>query len=251
MGFFQDIFCGECRKQLQDAQDRLNATISDYAKLNEQVLNLQKANQSTEQDRARLLKELIDMQATQKDAVLEFFWNNKVWHSENFYFQARDQRYMDILQFFKQNNLSTPIVQGLTNDAKAINALTWVINNVKYVTDKSQYGAGDQWQWADETIQRKVGDCEDGAILLANIMVASGIPYWRVRLNAGDVKGGGHAWVTYLCEKDNVWYVLDWCYWPSESTQLKLPWSKAENYFAIWFSWNNKYAFNKDKLDRR
>jgi hypothetical protein len=93
-------------------------------------------------------------------------------------------------------------------------------------------------------------NCEDGAILMANIMVESGIPYWRIRLNAGDVKGGGHAYVTYLREKDNKWYILDWCYWSNESINFGRTWAEAKNYFGIWFSWNNKYGFIKDELDR-
>jgi len=92
--------------------------------------------------------------------------------------------------------------------------------------------------------------CEDGAILMANMMLKSGIPYWRIRLNGGDVKGGGHAYVTYLREKDNKFYVLDWCYWPNESINFGQPWADAKNYFGIWFSWNKKYGFIKDTLDR-
>lgn len=92
--------------------------------------------------------------------------------------------------------------------------------------------------------------CEDGAILMANIMLKSGVPYWRIRLNAGDVQGGGHAYVTYLREKDNKWYVLDWCYWYGDSVNFKKTWKDAKKYFGIWFSWSSKYGFMKDELDR-
>ena len=52
-----------------------------------------------------------------------------------------------------------------------------------------------------------------------------------IRLNAGDVKGGGHCWCTYLAEKDNVWYILDWCYWYNESKDLGRTWKDAEKYY--------------------
>jgi hypothetical protein len=50
---------------------------------------------------------------------------------------------------------------------------------------------------------------------MANIMLRSGIPYYRIRLNAGNVNGGGHAYVTYCRETDNQFVVLDWCYYPN------------------------------------
>lgn len=98
--------------------------------------------------------------------------------------------------------------------------------------------------------------CEDGAILMANMMINSGVSSWRLRLNAGDVKigngvrRGGHAYVTYLREFDNKWYVLDWCYEYKESVNFKKTWKKAKKYFSIWFSWNLKYIYKNIELDR-
>jgi len=98
-------------------------------------------------------------------------------------------------------------------------------------------------------LRRGKGDCEDGAILMANMMLLSGVPYWRIRLNAGDVEGGGHAYVTYLRETDNEWYILDWCYWPSESANFKKKWKDAQKYFGIWGSWNTKYIYGVKPTD--
>jgi len=61
--------------------------------------------------------------------------------------------------------------------------------------------------------------------------------------------GGGHAYVTYLKEKEDDWYVLDWCYWYNPRGTL---WKNANKYysdsdgkkgFGIWGSWNSKYMF--------
>jgi len=38
----------------------------------------------------------------------------------------------------------------------------------------------DRWQTADETLMLNTGDCEDGAILLANELVAAGLPWWKI-----------------------------------------------------------------------
>ena len=73
------------------------------------------------------------------------------------------------------------------------------------------------------------------------------MPPWRVRLNAGNVQGGGHCWVTYLREVDNKWIILDWCYW---YTKNGVEWKTAEKYYDIWFSWNYDFVFLGDKLDR-
>ena len=132
-------------------------------------------------------------------------------------------------------------------DEIAEKARNYVQQNIRYVPEKKEL-----WQFYFETLFRKEGDCDDGAILMAVIMLKSGIPYWRIRLNAGDVQGGGHAYVTYLREADDEWYVLDWCYWAIESKNFGLPWKQAEKYysdtdgkkgFGIWFSFNTKYIF--------
>lgn len=152
---------------------------------------------------------------------------------------------IDLRDFYMLNDAVIPIVTGKDDDEKALNALKYVIKNVTYVADKTDYGYDEYWAMPYQTLKRKKGDCEDGAILLANIMVKSGIPYWKVRLSAGDVKGGGHCYVTYYSESKDMWVVLDWCYWPN---QLTIPERKnykdEENYYAVWFSWNRDFCFS-------
>jgi transglutaminase-like putative cysteine protease len=94
-------------------------------------------------------------------------------------------------------------------------------------------------------LKTRKGDCDDGAILMANLMIASGIPYWKIRLTAGDVEGGGHAYVTYYCEILNYWVSMDWCYYPNSSLVVNRPDYKDEKiYQDVWFSWNQKYCFS-------
>jgi hypothetical protein len=174
--------------------------------------------------------------------TLETYWNTKRPKADKGH-KARDGVWIDVRAFY-QKDYHLPTFKG-SYDEIAEQALSWVIMNVKYVSDPKEF-----WQYSYETLNRKKGDCEDGAIVMANIMLMSGIPYWRVRLNCGDVKGGGHAWVTYLREKDDEWYCFDWCYWPNEVTGFRKKWKNAKKYFKIWYSWNEKFTFcDLPKLD--
>ena len=58
-------------------------------------------------------------------------------------------------------------------------------------------------------------------------MYQSGIPYYRIRLVAGNVTTGGHLWCTYLRESDNRWYVLDGTWYPEKCLNWNMPWKHA------------------------
>lgn len=140
--------------------------------------------------------------------------------------------------------------ENLPDDDIVLWAQKLVIDEIKYKPDVLE-----QWNFAYETLYEKKGDCDDGAIYLANILLSNGIPYWRLRLNAGEVllsnKKTGHLWLTYLRESDNEWYVIDWCYWVKKSVDYKLKWKNAEDkYLKIWFSWSKQNIFMRDKLGR-
>jgi len=186
-----------------------------------------------------------------QEGELESYWNNKrpktSWkhrgrplfeNKERELVWTKDNILVDPRIFFNiDSTLST--FEG-TNDEIASRCLNWVAKYITYTSDKEP---SEFWQFAFETNKRRKGDCEDGAILMANMMLMSGIPYWRIRLNCGEVQGGGHAYLTYLREEDNQWYVMDWCYWYNESRNYQKTWKSAEKYFTIWGSWNQKYVF--------
>jgi hypothetical protein len=48
-------------------------------------------------------------------------------------------------------------------------AYKWVKNNIKYEDDISQFGKNNYWQYPEQTLYNKKGDCEDKAILLLKI----------------------------------------------------------------------------------
>lgn len=188
----------------------------------------------------------------------EELWNNRRPKITQLYKRIEtDGEYeIDVRNFFQPNDSSLSYYDYGTFDERALKCLSWVINTIVYTDDKKSYGFGEYWAYAYQTLKRKLGDCEDGAVLLANMMIKSGIPYWRVRLCAGSVNGGGHAYCTYCRETDNQWVICDWCYWANTKPMKDRPLHKDEqNYndknknFYIWFSWNSLYCFgNMDTM---
>ena len=135
----------------------------------------------------------------------------------------------------------------IVNDELAWRCQRWVCRNMTYVGDDA-IGCPEYWLFPAESLQMRRGDCEDGAILMASLMLNAGVDPWRVRVSASDVVGGGHAYVTYCRETDNEFVVLDWCYEADQQIAPKdkpLLRDKASYYGGdrTWFSWNHLHAW--------
>jgi hypothetical protein len=159
---------------------------------------------------------------------------------------------VDLREFINPFNISIPVIIENSDDAIALQGLCWVIDNIKYISDIAEYKSEEYWAYAYQTLFHKKGDCEDGAILLYNILLKSGVPYWKLRLSAGFVinpannKKEGHCYLTYYCETSDKWVVLDWCWFPNklEITDRK-DYKEEITYSAVWFSWNQKYCYSQ------
>ncbi len=99
-----------------------------------------------------------------------------------------------------------------TFDMRAWRIWDYVARSVEYITDKKACGLEDFWLFPEETLMLRKGDCEDSSILLAALMLASGISEHCVRVILGKVVSAdgsyGHAWVAYQGE-DGRWYLLE------------------------------------------
>ena len=138
-------------------------------------------------------------------------------------------------------------LKGDNTHKTALNCLKWVLQNIKYTHDNVEQGIPEFWLFPCETLKLRKGDCEDGAILLASLMLNTGIPSYRIKLCAGyvDHQGTktGHAYVIFLRD-DDTWCVLDWCYWPSlASIESRKQHQDEENYEDIWWTCNNEYGW--------
>jgi hypothetical protein len=88
------------------------------------------------------------------------------------------------------------------------------LKTIKYTDAKSNY---DQWQFPEETLELKTGDCEDLAFLLASLILSCGISDYCVRVALGKVinyaspdkdQHWEHAWVMYQNE-NGVWEIIE------------------------------------------
>lgn len=102
-------------------------------------------------------------------------------------------------------------VQG-SFDLRAWNIWKYVAESIAYVTDKDAQGIDDFWQFPEETLILRKGDCEDSSFLLATLLLASGISDHCVRVVLGKVTSPdgviGHAWVVYQNES-GVWCLFE------------------------------------------
>ncbi|MHA1250798.1 MAG: transglutaminase domain-containing protein [Candidatus Helarchaeota archaeon] len=209
-----------------------------------------------ESDEKLIIKQLEKKLKTYQPSEKEIYYNNKYpkVHINYIRHETDGDYYIDVRNFFQMYDFSLPLISGNTDDEKALKCLLWVQNNIQYTPDKSEYGYPEYWAYSYQTLKRRAGDCDDGGILLANMMLHSGIPYWKVRLSAADVydKGGnylgGHCYVTYYCESKDKWVAMDWCFYPNQLPVEDRPDYKNEIIYGkgkVWFSWNLKYAFSK------
>jgi len=135
------------------------------------------------------------------------------------------------------------------SDETMFSIFRFICGRYEYHGDPELWDAKERWATIQESLEEKngKGDCEDGAIAMLVLARAAGIPEERIKLVVGNVKGGGHAWVTYIAD-DGVVYCMDWCYWKSYrafATRKSL--YQQPNYFygqKIWFGVNDisKYS---------
>ena len=134
----------------------------------------------------KILDWLCRFRQEEKDEQEEYL-NGKYPKSEVNYLRIEtDDTYrIDVRNFFQTIDYNIPTCKGISDDSTALKCLKWVIKNITYISDKKEYGFNEYWAYPYQTLVRRKGDCEDGAILLANMIVKSGVPYWKVRITAG------------------------------------------------------------------
>jgi len=227
-------------------------------------INIAKVDISRYTNDKKELQGIIDEMASQGVRPVtqdEQYWNGKYPTREVFYNARPLPRtgeksniqcdVKDFLQF--ENNAKVQRVvrqyklKQEEDDETALKCLRWVMNNFNYQFDDPITGFSEFWMYPQEAIDIRKGDCEDGAILLVNLMMAAGIPYWKIRLTAGDVvyQGiAGHAYITYYCEEKNKWVLLDWCYYQNAKKIVdRQPYEDEKLYKNVWFSTNKLYSF--------
>lgn len=169
--------------------------------------------------------------------------NKRVLVDPRVFFTPYDSKVLKIVKKLK--------LDGLSDDEKAYKLFLWVRKNIKYKYDKDNFGFDEYWSFAFETLSRKFGDCDSQSILLANLCLAAGIPYYKLRLTVGPVKGGYHCFLTYYDESRGFWILLDTTFFVNTLPICKRKQYKDEkNYFKeIWFSFDLKHVYQKSHKD--
>ena len=208
------------------------------------IEDLQNQLDDMDEEIIELQKKLLEQ--NEEESEWEEYWNNK-YPKKNVYYKRveKDGTYeIDVRNYFQINDSQTPTVEGKTNDEKALNGLKLVHKLIKYVADKTEYGYEEFWAYPYQTLKRGHGDCEDMHILLANVLQKSKVPYWKLRLVAGDTPTGGHCYLVYLLDDNSKWVTLDVCYYYNTLPVAQRPDYKDDKlYGSVWFSWNSLYAF--------
>jgi len=134
-------------------------------------------------------------------------------------------------------------LKGWDDEDTMYKIVMWVIDNLQYVGDQANKGQVEYWQNPEDTIITLKGDCEDGAILIKSLALAAGVPDWKVKIMAGMVVGGGHAYCTYI-RHDETQVILDWCYWPNRLKLHDRPdRGRESNYLEVWFSFDKRHGY--------
>ncbi|MFX0006882.1 MAG: DUF4332 domain-containing protein [Promethearchaeota archaeon] len=211
------------------------------------------------------------------------YWNNK-WEKAPIIYTGRALRAeaykkqidADVKIFIKKDDaiLWHVITQlGLRKETPNETALAiqnFVCKFLKYKYDDLTAEVEEFWLFPFESIQSEVGDCEDGAILIAALLINAGIPSWRVKVTAAEViadpifspsdtEVGGHSYCLYLADRPDSdrkleWVILDWCYLqdpevPIEKKPLARDGGTEGAYKDVLFTFNDEYSWAQTALE--
>ena len=208
------------------------------------------------------------------------YWNNK-WEKAPIIYTGRALRGKDyykqidadVKSFIKNNDailyhvINQAQLKKETFNETALTVQDFVNGFFKYKFDEETSDCPEFWQFPFESIQSGIGDCEDGAILTASLLINANIPSWRVKVAGGgvltdpvsapsDTELGGHAWCLYLADRPDSkrgleWVILDWCYAqdpevPIEEKPLAKDGGQQGGYKETWFTFNDEYSWALD-----
>lgn len=205
-----------------------------------------------------------------KQEVIDY-WNNK-WKKKPLKYAGRTLKKsniaieVDVKNFITVNDIILQSIVESNNLRKntynetAHACQKFVVQFLTYTSDEIQDSCPEFWQFPFESIASREGDCEDGAILMASLMINAGIPSWRVKVIGGLVQEaptapeGGHGYCVYLADREDgsmEWEIHDWCYFedsnvPTGSKPLAKDGGYNQCYKDVWFSFNNEYAWSNE-----
>ena len=118
--------------------------------------------------------------------------------------------------------------------------LQWaMLRAIRYVSDQAGYGNPDYWATAQETLDRRTGDCEDQAAVAMLLMIRAGLPHTRIGgvwVREGD-EVGGHVMAVYWDNARDPWIIDNDCRFaaPARASLLlgRVPGLRVECWFGV------------------
>ncbi|MBY8987443.1 MAG: DUF4332 domain-containing protein [Candidatus Lokiarchaeota archaeon] len=211
------------------------------------------------------------------------YWNSK-WVTAPIIYTGRALRGesyskqidVDVKAFIKKNDailwhvLTQLELRKDTPNETALTIQNFVCNFLTYKYDEIASECPEFWLFPFEAIQSEIGDCEDGAILIASLLINAGVPSWRVKVCAAQVMAdpifapsdtelGGHAYCIYLADRPESerkleWVILDWCYLqdpevPVKEKPLARDGGTEGAYRDIWFTFNDDQSYAQSSFE--
>ena len=115
----------------------------------------------------------------------------------------------DVTVFITPNNETVKSCANKINTNDPLVIYRFVKDEIKYLEDYVTHDFRfEYWQFPEETLKLKTGDCEDQAILLCTLLRANGYSPEDVKVVFGlTSSNAGHAWVELFYQDD--WIVFD------------------------------------------
>jgi len=168
---------------------------------------------------------------------------NKISKANNNINQLKEQ--IDVYQKLKTNDMTVFVtpnnekIKSFVNQIDTddpVNIYRFVRDEIKYLEDYLTYDYRfEYWQFPEETLTLKTGDCEDQAILLCTLFRAKGYTPEEVKIAFGlTTANTGHAWVELFYQGD--WIVFD----PTSSSSAYM---EKTRYYSL-INVNYKGSFN-------
>ena len=130
------------------------------------------------------------------------YLKNNDWIDVNSFITPNDPAIITVaLQLQQQLSLQA------SSEEKIRAALEFTHSNIRYISDREQFGISEYWTFPAETLENGAGDCEDISFTIASILLALNLPSGRVRVALGVKDSIGHAWCEVLLNDE--WFILE------------------------------------------
>ena len=135
-------------------------------------------------------------------------------------------------------------LRGQDTDTTMINILKWVKKNIKYSSDKKNFGKIEYWANGDLTYSLGSDDCDGMNGLIYYMARLAGVGSQCLYCAIGDVVGGGHFWVLYYSTTHNKLVTIDSTYYyNSKQIKIRQPFKLGNKYKKIWYIFNENNVF--------